>query len=141
MQNTQILQSIKIYILGAEIFHVDGEADGRTDMTKQIVALLRLKMRNFVRFHIGVTKHLDLQGCYTVLLGESLGCLTLECNFTFSGPCIVIYLLNLLKPTGHVMHKTVYTFNNCTFCPHCIYVFCIYLSFFAEPHRHERPMK
>ena len=19
------------------------------------------------------------------------------------------------------------TFNNCTFCPHCIYVFCIYL--------------
>ena len=24
---------------------------------------------------------------------------------------------NLLKPT----------FNNCTFCPHCIYVFCIYL--------------
>ena len=31
---------------------------------------------------------------------------------------------NLLKPTGHVMHQQ---FNNCTFCPHCIYVFCIYL--------------
>ena len=22
---------------------------------------------------------------------------------------------------------TSLTFNNCTFCPHCIYVFCIYL--------------
>ena len=34
--------------------------------------------------------------------------------------------LNLLKPTGHVMHQH-FTFNNCTFCPHCIYLFCIYL--------------
>jgi len=31
---------------------------------------------------------------------------------------------NLIKPTGHV---TSLTFNNCTLCPHCIYVFCIYL--------------
>jgi len=23
---------------------------------------------------------------------------------------------------------TSLTFNNCTFCPHCIYVFCIYLK-------------
>ena len=34
---------------------------------------------------------------------------------------------NLLKPTGHVMHTYSLTFNYCTFCPHCIYVFCIYL--------------
>ena len=34
---------------------------------------------------------------------------------------------NLLKPTGHVMLPTSLTFNNSTFCPHCIYVFCIYL--------------
>ena len=34
--------------------------------------------------------------------------------------------INLLKPTGHVMHQQ-FSFNNCTFCPHCIYVFCIYL--------------
>ena len=34
---------------------------------------------------------------------------------------------NLLKPTGYLMHQTDLTFNNCTFCPHCIYVFCIYL--------------
>ena len=34
--------------------------------------------------------------------------------------------INLLKPTGHVMTNSL-TFNNCTFCPHCIYVFCIYL--------------
>ena len=34
--------------------------------------------------------------------------------------------VNLLKPTGYVMHQQL-TFNNCTFCPHCIYVFCIYL--------------
>ena len=35
--------------------------------------------------------------------------------------------INLLKPTGHVMHTNSLTFNNCTFCPHCIYVFFIYL--------------
>jgi hypothetical protein len=29
-------------------------------------------------------------------------------------------LINLLKPTGYVMHQ-------CTLCPHSIYVFCIYL--------------
>ena len=34
--------------------------------------------------------------------------------------------LNLLKPTGHLMHQQFYI-NNSTFCPHCIYVFCIYL--------------
>ena len=35
--------------------------------------------------------------------------------------------INLLKPTGHVTHTNSLTLNNCTFCPHCIYVFCIYL--------------
>ena len=35
-------------------------------------------------------------------------------------------LIKILKPTGHVMHHSL-TFNNSTFCPHCIYVFCIYL--------------
>jgi len=34
--------------------------------------------------------------------------------------------LNLSKPTGHVMHQSL-TFNNCMLCPHCIFVFCIYL--------------
>ena len=37
------------------------------------------------------------------------------------------YLLTILKPTGYLMHQQVLTFNNCTLCPHCIYVFCIYL--------------
>jgi hypothetical protein len=36
--------------------------------------------------------------------------------------------VNLLKPTGHVMHQRVLPFNNCTLCPHCTYVFCIYLT-------------
>ena len=32
---------------------------------------------------------------------------------------------NLLKPTGHVIHQQ---FNiQQLYCPHCIYVFCIYL--------------
>ena len=35
-------------------------------------------------------------------------------------------VFNLLKPTGHVMHQQL-IFNNCTFCPHCTYVFSIYL--------------
>jgi hypothetical protein len=35
---------------------------------------------------------------------------------------------NLLKPTGYVTWCTTsLTLNSCTFCPHCIYVFCIYL--------------
>jgi len=33
--------------------------------------------------------------------------------------------VNLLNPTGYVMHQQVFTFNNCTFRPHCIYVFCV----------------
>jgi hypothetical protein len=39
----------------------------------------------------------------------------------------VQYILNLLKPTGYGMHQQVKYFNNCTLCPHCIYVFCICL--------------
>jgi hypothetical protein len=36
--------------------------------------------------------------------------------------------INLLKPTGYVTWCTnSLTFNSCTFCPYCIYVFCIYL--------------
>jgi hypothetical protein len=43
--------------------------------------------------------------------------------------CHLIYQfsINLLKPPGHIMHQKFITFNNCTLCPHCIYVFCIYL--------------
>jgi hypothetical protein len=36
-------------------------------------------------------------------------------------------MINLLKPTGYGMHQQVEHFNNCTLCPYCIYVFCIYL--------------
>jgi hypothetical protein len=32
------------------------------------------------------------------------------------------YNINLLKPTGYGMHQQVTHFNNCTFCPYCIYV-------------------
>jgi hypothetical protein len=45
----------------------------------------------------------------------------------------VLYLdisrINLLKPTGYRMHQQVKYLNNCTLCPHRIYVyvFCIYL--------------
>jgi hypothetical protein len=35
--------------------------------------------------------------------------------------------INLLKPTGYGMHQQVEYINKCTFCPHCIYVFCICL--------------
>ena len=36
------------------------------------------------------------------------------------------FTIKLLKPTGHVMHQQ-FNIQHCTFCPHCIYVFCIYL--------------
>jgi hypothetical protein len=35
-------------------------------------------------------------------------------------------LFNPLKPTGHVMHQQ-FNIQQLYFCPHCIYVFCIYL--------------
>jgi hypothetical protein len=35
--------------------------------------------------------------------------------------------INLLKPIGYGMHQQVEYFNNCTLCPHYIYVFCICL--------------
>jgi len=41
-------------------------------------------------------------------------------SFTF----FPLQQVNILNPTGHVMH---HQFNNCTLCPHCICVFCIYL--------------
>ena len=34
--------------------------------------------------------------------------------------------VNLLKPPGHVMHQ-LFIIQQLTLCPHCIYVFCIYL--------------
>ena len=34
--------------------------------------------------------------------------------------------VNLLKSTGHVMHQQ-FNIQQLYFCPHCIYVFCIYL--------------
>jgi hypothetical protein len=38
-----------------------------------------------------------------------------------------LYHLNLIKPTGYVMHQQVEYFNTCTLCPHCMYAFCICL--------------
>jgi hypothetical protein len=35
--------------------------------------------------------------------------------------------INLFKAYWLRDAPTGLTFNNCTFCPHCIYVFCIYL--------------
>ena len=35
--------------------------------------------------------------------------------------------INLFKAYGIRDAPPVLTFNNSTFCPHCIYVFCIYL--------------
>jgi len=45
----------------------------------------------------------------------------LRCHIT------TIFIFYLLKPTGYVMHQQVLTFNNCTLCLHCIYVFCVFL--------------
>ena len=41
-KNTKISDFMKIRPVGAELFHTDGQTDGRTDMTKLIVAF-----RNF----------------------------------------------------------------------------------------------
>ena len=38
---------------------------------------------------------------------------------------------NRLKPTGYVMHQQ-FNIQQFTFCPQCIYVFCIYLRTNSE---------
>jgi hypothetical protein len=57
------------------------------------------------------------------------------CSVMLKALCIISLRLllcsppfNLLKPTGYGIHQQVEHFNNCTRCPHCIYVFCIYLK-------------
>jgi hypothetical protein len=37
-KNTKIVQSMKICLVGAEIFHVDRETDGQIDMNNQTIA-------------------------------------------------------------------------------------------------------
>jgi hypothetical protein len=51
LKNPQISNSIKIRLVGAELYHADGWADGRTDMTKLLVAL-----RNFAKALIMIPK-------------------------------------------------------------------------------------
>jgi hypothetical protein len=40
---------------------------------------------------------------------------------------LIEFTVNLLKPTGYVMHQPVEYFNNCPLCPNCIYVFRVCL--------------
>ena len=104
LKNTQILQSMKMCIVGAKILHVNGEADGQTDMTMQIVAFCGWKCEIlwvFTALLLSTQICRDVMLCLWVCLW---GCLILGCSYTFSGLCIVISLLNLLKPTGYVMH-------------------------------------
>ena len=44
-----------------------------------------------------------------------------ECNMAVTAPWLTFYSLLVTWCTNSL------TFNKCTFCPHCIYVFCIYL--------------
>jgi hypothetical protein len=45
----------------------------------------------------------------------------------FCRPIILRLLncINLLKPTGYVMHQQVEHFNNCTLCPHYVFYICL----------------
>jgi len=63
----------------------------------------------------------------------------------FSLPCVLYdstasfpILINLLNPTGYVMHQQ-FNISSSIFCPHCIYVFCIYLrtnnDFYPPQHK------
>jgi hypothetical protein len=54
----------------------------------------------------------------------------------------VLYIapeINLLKPTGYGMYQQIEYLNNCTLCPHCIYVFCICLRTNSDScHLHQK---
>ena len=55
------------------------------------------------------------------------------CVHTCSNGCLLLWTSSFVLVWFHLLKPTVtwctnsLTFNNCTFCPHCIYVFCIYL--------------
>jgi len=75
-----------------------------------------------IHVRILLIDQLDTQICSIIFLFQSSTCFKQLCAHHQEDNCI-----NLLKPTGSMMRQQVLTFNNCTFCPHCIYVFCIYL--------------
>jgi D-mannonate dehydratase len=43
--NIQISNFMKIRPFGTELFHADRETDGRTDMTKLMVAILQMRLK------------------------------------------------------------------------------------------------
>ena len=66
-------------------------------------------------------------------LGKTSPCEVWDCILYFQKCvwlCVVLEDfsdINLLKPTGTWCTNRFLSFNNCTFCSHCIYMFCIYL--------------
>jgi hypothetical protein len=39
----------------------------------------------------------------------------------------IVIVFKLSNPTGHVTHHQFNIQHSCTLCPHCVYVFCVYL--------------
>ena len=77
--------------------------------------------------------------CFIFIWEQTATCATYSINWlvfitetkivycaVWTGPLNKV-VINLLKPTYCTWCTNSLTCNNCTLCPHCIYVFCIYL--------------
>jgi len=51
-KSAQISSSVKIRPVGAELFHASGRTDGRTDMTRQVVAFPNFSSRINIPHHL-----------------------------------------------------------------------------------------
>ena len=74
-------------------------------------------LQNFIFIAPKLITELLIKECYTIICVQKPS----------SKKMRMLTRINPLKPTGYLMEQYVLTFNNCTLCPHRIYVFCIYL--------------
>ena len=67
--------------------------------------------------------------CFVFIWEQTATCATYSIIYrlshcTVQKKCLILLTFQSLPVTWRTASVT---FNNCTFCPHCIYVFCIYL--------------
>ena len=77
-------------------------------------------------FCLGVCVSVFLHKKPFLLNKTNLISVSCKVKFTVANPRSKYNFINLSKPTGYVMHQQ-FNIQHCTFCPHCIYMFCIYL--------------
>jgi hypothetical protein len=126
----QVFEKYRVVPCGWADRRMNRRTDGWTNMMKIVIALCNftnaLKICRFILYGLFSCEFLWMSNYYkydpaTTRMKDTRE----ECQ---------IHNLNLLNPTGYVMHHQ-FTFNKCTLCSHCICVFCIYLKTNSDLYR------